>query len=116
MILPTQLLLPMTNVHHSFQRKHLREFQSMMAASKLSERARRQASDVRRLAKEQAASATLSIWEKAILPNWKAVLRDEKLKAIWWGGTMPPRHRARLWQGCIGNGLALGKGRLLVFH
>lgn len=82
----------------------------MLNHSKATEKSRRQQAEQKRAEKEKAAAQALSAWEKDILPNWKAVLRDDKLREVWWSGTMPPRHRARLWQGCIGNGLALGKG------
>jgi len=91
------------------ERKHLKEYKEMLSHSKATEKARRQQAEQKRAQKEHAAAQALSAWEKDILPNWKAVLRNDKLREVWWSGTMPPRHRARLWQGCIGNGLALGK-------
>lgn len=44
--------------------------------------------------------------------QWKAVYRPENvhLRNMWWEGSMPPRHRGRIWGMCIGNGLAVGKG------
>lgn len=82
----------------------------MMRASKESEKKRHQERSAKRASRDLIATQAFPTWEKDILPNWKATLRDEALRRIWWSGTMPARHRARLWQGCIGNGLALGKG------
>lgn len=82
-----------------------------MLASREADKARRAAASQRRALKDKEAAAALSIWQKDILPNWKAVLRDDKLRKIWWSGTMPAISRGRLWQGCIGNGLAIGKGQ-----
>ena len=81
----------------------------MVLAAKAAEKKRQTILAVKVQQKQVLANQALPTWEKSILPNWKAVLRDEKLRDTWWSGTMPPRHRARLWQGCIGNGLALGK-------
>lgn len=81
----------------------------MVLASKAAEKKRQTILAAKVQQKQLLANQALPTWEKSILPNWKAVLRDEKLRDTWWSGTMPPRHRARLWQGCIGNGLALGK-------
>lgn len=43
----------------------------------------------------------------------EVVLRDEPrsktLRQMWWKGTMPPRHRGRLWHQCIGNSGAVGR-------
>lgn len=82
----------------------------MLTMSKAAEKRRQAVLAAKIQEKEQLADQALSTWEKQILPNWKAVLRDDKLRKVWWSGTMPPRYRARFWQGCIGNGLALSKG------
>ena len=59
-------------------------------------------------------AAAHSTWETSILPNWRAVLRPdaegERLRSLWWAGSMPVRWRGRLWGMCVGNGLAVGKG------
>lgn len=99
-----------TNETHFNQQRHLKEYEEMLVLSKAAEKRRQAVMATKQREKEKLADEALPTWEKQILPNWKAVLRDDKLRRIWWSGTMPPRHRARLWQGCIGNGLALSKG------
>lgn len=92
------------------ENKHLKEYASMLVASKAAEKKRLEQNNIRRKEKEVIANGFLPSWENEILKNWKSVLRDDRLRNVWWSGSMPPRYRARLWQGCIGNGLALGKG------
>lgn len=81
----------------------------MMLASKQAAKKKETVRQEKRRAKEVAATQALHTWEKEILPNWKSVLRKDELRQVWWGGTMPPRYRARFWQSCIGNSLVLGK-------
>lgn len=49
------------------------------------------------------------MWESDIVPSWRAVLREHKLRKLWWEGTMPENWRGRLWASVIGNALALAK-------
>ncbi|KAI8452155.1 rab-GTPase-TBC domain-containing protein [Phakopsora pachyrhizi] len=93
--------------------KHLKEFSEMMAAS-LETRKREASLEIqRKLAREQMIASYQPTWEKEVLPNWKTVLRDDQsgkeLRKMWWLGTMPPRHRGRLWHQCIGNAGAVGR-------
>ena len=57
--------------------KHLKEFGEMMKDSKKAEQQRKEREEKHRHAKELAMAADLPIWEKDIVPNWKAVLDDE---------------------------------------
>lgn len=91
------------------QRKHMKEYEDMLAASTQTAKKKAAARAAKQQAREQASNSALSIWEKDILPNWKSVLRRDDLRTVWWNGTMPPRYRSRFWQSCIGNGLVLGK-------
>ena len=81
----------------------------MLTAARESAKKKAVIRSMKQHAKDQASMHALPIWEKEILPNWKSVLRKDSLRQVWWGGTMPPRYRSRFWQGCIGNGLVLGK-------
>lgn len=74
---------------------------------------RQQALEAATAAKNARIAQAFPTWEKAILPNWRAVLQEtangRALKQLWWEGTMPVRWRGRLWGLCIGNGLAVSK-------
>jgi hypothetical protein len=94
----------------------MKAYEDMLVVSRAAEKKRQAVLALKIQEKEHLADQALPTWDKQILPNWKAVLRDEKLRKVWWSGTMPPRHRARFWQGCIGNGLALSKGKFTSRH
>lgn len=72
---------------------------------------RRQALQERRLAREQIIDDSLHVWERDILPNWRVVYRNPKLRKLWWRG-IPTKLRASLWESVVGNELALSKGSL----
>lgn len=96
------------------QKKHLRELDAMLTASKEAEKRRKQSANALHLERAAKHAAALPTWEKSILPNWHEVLKQDAqgraLKKLWWDGTMPVLHRGRLWNLCIGNALGLGKG------
>ncbi|EGG05279.1 uncharacterized protein MELLADRAFT_36891 [Melampsora larici-populina 98AG31] len=66
----------------------------------------------RRLAREHLIASYQPTWEKDVLPNWKNDAQGKSLRDMWWLGTMPPRHRGRLWHQCIGNAGAVGRCEL----
>ncbi|KAG0152523.1 hypothetical protein CROQUDRAFT_649950 [Cronartium quercuum f. sp. fusiforme G11] len=97
--------------------RHLREYKEMMTISiEMQKRKEAQISE-QRLAREQLLTSYQPAWEKDVLPNWKSVMRDDalgkSLRNMWWLGTMPPRHRGRLWHQCIGNAGAVGRSAFL---
>lgn len=94
--------------------KHLKEFDEMMTASLEIQKRKRELENEKKLAREKLLASYQPTWEKEILPNWKSVLRRDDasgraLSRMWWLGTMPPRHRGRLWHQCIGNAGAVGR-------
>lgn len=66
----------------------------------------------RRLARELAIEESIGTWQKDILPNWKAAVRDPKARKLWWNG-IPPKLRGVAWEKAIGNPLALNKGEFI---
>ncbi|MBW0534494.1 hypothetical protein O181_074209 [Austropuccinia psidii MF-1] len=94
-------------------KKHLKEFSQMMAASLELQKRKQEIEKEKRSAREKLLASYQPKWEKDVLPNWKSVLRDDptgkSLRKMWWLGTMPPRHRGRLWHQCIGNAGAVGR-------
>lgn len=89
--------------------RHLAEYTTMLVQSKALEARRVSTAEIQRQKKEQLHSAHLPMWEKEILPNWRAARSNEALKAIWLSGSMPARYRSNLWSACIGNSLMVGK-------
>ena len=67
-----------------------------------------------RLAREEAMERSIQIWEKEVLPDWQKAVKDPRIRKLWRSG-IPPKLRAQLWEGSVGNSLALSKGMQLSF-
>ncbi|KAI0036590.1 rab-GTPase-TBC domain-containing protein [Vararia minispora EC-137] len=88
--------------------KHLHDWEQMMKRSRAAEEKRRKALEERRLAREGKVEESLHIWEKDVVPNWKAVRDMPRLRRLWWSG-IPVKLRATMWEHAVGNSLALSK-------
>ncbi|KAF7307043.1 TBC1 domain family member 14 [Mycena indigotica] len=88
--------------------KHLTEWAGIMKQSRAAAEKRRQALQDRRSAREKRIEDSLPIWEKEIVPNWKAVHKNPTLRKLWWQG-IPSKLRASMWENAVGNPLALNK-------
>ncbi|KAI0785499.1 RabGAP/TBC [Irpex lacteus] len=88
--------------------KHLADWETMMKKSRIAEEKRRKALQDRRYARERRIEDSLVHWEREILPNWKVVHKDPRLRKLWWQG-IPTKLRATMWQNAVGNSLALSK-------
>ncbi|KAF2456691.1 rab-GTPase-TBC domain-containing protein, partial [Lineolata rhizophorae] len=91
------------------ERRHLREWQRMMARSLEADRRRAERAREERQARDQRELARSRTWERAVLPDFPAVLRDRtrrETRELWWRG-VPPRCRAEVWTRAIGNELEL---------
>ncbi|KAI5463540.1 hypothetical protein BGZ63DRAFT_422883 [Mariannaea sp. PMI_226] len=91
------------------ERRHLKEYQKMMAASAKAEE-RREAS---RKAKVEGRDATvdslMQVWEKEVIPRWNEAIRERRTRELWWKG-VAPRSRGMVWSRAIGNELGLSEG------
>lgn len=79
---------------------------------------RSQELESRRLHKERRLTENLPLWERNVLSlparEWRpAARKDPRLRELWFEG-VPTQLRGRVWVGCIGNTLALNKGRSLL--
>jgi hypothetical protein len=109
--------------------KHLADWNKMMKLSRatglspwsyynsqltvpVSAEKRRQALQERRLAREQRIEASLHIWEREIVPDWRVIFKNPQLRKLWWRG-VPTKLRAGMWEKAVGNPLALSKGEYL---
>lgn len=70
---------------------------------------RRRALQERRIAREHHIEASLHIWEREIVPDWRVVYKNPQLRKLWWQG-IPTRLRGSMWEKAVGNPLALSKG------
>ncbi|TFK56724.1 RabGAP/TBC [Heliocybe sulcata] len=92
-------------------RKHMADWEAMMKRSRQAEEKRRKALQDRRLARERRIEESLHIWEKEVVPDWRAVHKRPELRKLWWGG-IPTKLRASMWEKAVGNPLALSKGNV----
>ncbi|KAK4192370.1 hypothetical protein QBC35DRAFT_247788 [Podospora australis] len=90
------------------ERRHLKEYQKMMAQSQEAERRREAAKRVRSECRDIAADSMMQIWERDILPRWNEAIRERRTRDMWWRG-IAPRSRGAVWIKAIGNDLGLTK-------
>ncbi|KAJ3892867.1 rab-GTPase-TBC domain-containing protein [Lentinula edodes] len=88
--------------------KHMADWEAMMKQSRAAAEKRRKALQERRLAREKKIDESLHLWEKEIVPDWRVVHKNTKLRKLWWKG-IPTKLRASMWERAVGNPLALSK-------
>jgi len=88
------------------ERRHLKEYQKMMAQSIEAERRREAAKRVRSECRDTVADSVMQIWEYDILPRWSDAIRERRTRELWWRG-IAPRSRGAVWRRAIGNDLGL---------
>lgn len=88
------------------ERRHLKEYQKMMARSQENERRRKEKEAAMSSNKDLAADSLMQIWEKDIVPRWNEAVRERRTRELWWRG-VAPRSRGAVWTRAIGNDLGL---------
>ena len=88
------------------ERRHLKEYQKMMAQSLEAERRRQAAKRARSECRDVAADSIMQIWEHDIIPRWNDAIRERRTRDMWWRG-IAPRSRGAVWSRAIGNDLGL---------
>jgi hypothetical protein len=88
------------------ERRHLKEYQKMMAQSLEAERRRQTAKRARSECRDVAADSIMQIWEHDIIPRWNDAIRERRTRDMWWRG-IAPRSRGAVWTRAIGNDLGL---------
>ncbi|KAH8815451.1 hypothetical protein F5884DRAFT_178988 [Xylogone sp. PMI_703] len=88
------------------EKRHLKEYQKMMASSLEAERKREARRQADAECRDDTVSSLLRIWEEHVLPNWDNVTRQKRTRELWWRG-IAPRSRGRVWERAIGNELEL---------
>ncbi|KAI5927507.1 hypothetical protein F4810DRAFT_267848 [Camillea tinctor] len=87
------------------ERRHLREYQRMMANSVQADKKREAARKEKESSKERSANALIRAWDD-VLGRWDDAIRERRTRELWWKG-VAPRHRGVVWARAIGNGLGL---------
>lgn len=90
------------------ERRHLREYQKMMAASAQADERREAARRVKTESRDNNADSLMRIWEKEIVPRWNDALRERRTREMWWRG-VAPRSRGLVWTRAIGNELGISE-------
>ncbi|OAL06559.1 hypothetical protein IQ06DRAFT_341376 [Phaeosphaeriaceae sp. SRC1lsM3a] len=90
------------------EKKHLKEYQKMLARIEEAERLEAQRAQNEALAREKATRIKAEYWSTLLLPNWATEMTNPELRAthrkMWWNG-IPPRLRGQVWSQAIGNDL-----------
>ena len=88
------------------EKKHLKEYQRIMAASVEAEKNREQRSRMERCQKDDTREALNRIWEQYVFPPWKSGGSEHRTQELWWRG-VSPKVRGKVWERAIGNPLGL---------
>ena len=88
------------------EKKHIREYQKMMAASAKADERREAARRSRTESRDNNADSLMHIWEQDIIPRWNDAIRERRTRDMWWRG-IAPRSRGAVWTRAIGNELGL---------
>ncbi|KAI8950536.1 hypothetical protein F4801DRAFT_344160 [Xylaria longipes] len=88
------------------ERKHLKEYQKMMASSIEAEKKRETARRDKEKNEAKTVGDRIRAWEEDVLKRWDVAIREERTRALWWKG-IPPRTRGAVWTRAIGNDLGL---------
>lgn len=88
------------------EKRHLKEYQQMMAKSIEAEKKRVENLKMQKWQKDNTRENLNKLWEESIWPNWDRMTSDRSTRELWWRG-VSPKVRGQVWQRAIGNQLAL---------
>lgn len=90
------------------EKRHLRQYQKMVAASAKADERREAARRTKTESRDVVADGQMQLWEHDILPRWDDAIRERRTRGLWWRG-IPPRSRGVIWSRAIGNELGLSE-------
>lgn len=88
------------------ERRHVKEYQKMMAASQRADERREAARRAKTTNRDSNADSLMQIWENDIIPRWNDAIRERRTRDMWWRG-VASRSRGTVWAKAIGNELGL---------
>ncbi|KAJ4153706.1 hypothetical protein LMH87_010180 [Akanthomyces muscarius] len=88
------------------ERRHVKQYQKMMAASVRADERREAARRARTTHRDNNAETLMHLWEEDIIPRWNDAIRERRTRDMWWRG-IAPRSRGAVWSKAIGNELGL---------
>lgn len=90
------------------ERRHLKEYQRMMAQSAEADKRRETARKLKSECRDTAVDCLMQIWERDVLPRWNEAICERRTRELWWKG-VAPRSRGAVWMRAIGNELGLSE-------
>ncbi|KIW03273.1 uncharacterized protein PV09_05490 [Verruconis gallopava] len=90
------------------EKRHLREYQKMMAKSLEAEKRKARQQQVEQYKRDHAKESIARVWQENVLPNWDERIKDPKTRDLWWKG-VTPRDRGHVWAKAVGNELGLSE-------
>jgi hypothetical protein len=91
------------------EKKHLKEYQKMMAKAEKAERVKQRQAEKEMCARDSVQEALAKRWDEHVLPNWAAAIREPTTRDMWWKG-VPAKRRGEIWKLAVGNPLGLVEG------
>jgi hypothetical protein len=88
------------------EKKHLREYQKMMAKSLEAEKKRAKKHQEEQYKRDNTKESLARVWQENVLPNWNVKINDPKTRDLWWKG-ITPHDRGYVWEKAVGNDLGL---------
>lgn len=88
------------------EKRHLKEYQRMMAKSIEADKKRDEKVHVKKCEKDDSREGLNKMWEDYVFPKWDKAVAEESTRELWWRG-VSPRVRGQVWQRAVGNQLAL---------
>jgi hypothetical protein len=88
------------------EKRHLREYQKMMAQSIEAEKRREENLKIQKCQKDHTRESLNKLWEQYVCSDWDRAVSERSTRELWWRG-IGPRVRGQVWQRAIGNQLGL---------
>lgn len=88
------------------ERRHLREYQQMMAASIDSDKRKSERMKIEQCEKDDTREALNRIWDQYVNPEWDRATHEHRTRELWWRG-INPKIRGQVWARAVGNPLGL---------
>lgn len=90
------------------ERRHVLEYQKMMAHVSQLERNVEQRKEQQRAAREKQRTKDELTWKNHILPKFERAIEEPTTRELWWRG-IPPKYRSIVWKARAGNNLGITK-------
>jgi Rab-GTPase-TBC domain len=88
------------------EKRHLKEYQRMVAASLDAEKRKEDKVKVQQCEKDDTREALSRLWEQYVCPQWDRVTHEHRTRELWWRG-VSPKVRGQVWMRAVGNSLGL---------